>query len=140
MRATGIPSTHVPLVWDAVWPLLEPAFAQSPEKDDVFTGLLNRDFVLWMIYDKNKPVSGIVTRLWRDTTSGSLDCRIWLVGGERLSDWVSDFLSILIPWAKSEGCTTLSAAGRKGWARLGAKLGWKRAGEENGMPVWSFAL
>jgi hypothetical protein len=130
----------VPLVWEQVWPLLEPAYALSPEKDDVFAGLVNRDFQLWVVFAMNKPVSGIVTRLWRDTTSGSLDCRIWLVGGVCLSSWVSNFLSILIPWAKSEGCTTLSAAGRKGWARLGGKLGWKRVGEENGMPLWRFAL
>ena len=140
MKATGIPSTHVPLVWGQLWPLLEPAFAQSPEKPDLYAGLCNRDFTLWAVFDRNKPVASIVTLLRRHTTSGSLDCRIWLVGGERLNCWVADFLNILIPWARQAGCTTLSASGRKGWARLGAKLGWERDGEEAGMPAWKVAI
>lgn len=142
MRATGIPSAHVPLVWDAVWPLLEPAYAQSPEKDDVFTGLVNRDFVLWVIYDRTNPVAGIVSKLLRngDPTSGELHAHLWLIGGSHLSIWLHDFLRIFVPWAKAEGATYVTGNGRKGWAKVARELGCERWPDRGGMPVWALKI
>lgn len=134
--ATGIPVAHLPLVWRDLWPLLEPAWRRSPERDDLPAGLRARRLQLWAIYDGPVPIAAVVTRLNRHLETGRLDCRIWLVGGRDLARWLPDFLAKLIPWARAEGCACLSGSGRPGWTRIARKLGCVRDGEESGNPVW----
>ena len=134
--ATGIPVAHLPLVWRDLWPLLEPAWRRSPERDDLPAGLRALRLQLWAIYDGPVPIAAVVTRLNRHLETGRLDCRIWLVGGRDLARWLPDFLAKLIPWARAEGCACLSGSGRPGWTRIARKLGCVRDGEESGNPVW----
>jgi hypothetical protein len=47
----------------------------------------------------------------------------WLIFGE-----LKDCLSLeheINPWAVEQGCTMLTACGRKGWGRVAAPTGWK---------------
>jgi len=101
---------------------------------------MSKDLQLWAVFDKNTAVAGIVTRLLRESTSGNLHCRLWLVGGSRLSEWAPDFIAKLIPWAKAEGCTEINGSGRKGWRRIVARFGGVEEGEEDGLPVWRLTL
>ena len=141
MIATGIPVAHLTLVWRDLWPLIEPAYRRSPEKEDLLAGLRARPLQLWAIYEGRAPIAAIVTRLNRHHgPHGYLDCRIWLVGGRGLSHWLPDFLAKLIPWARAEGCACLSGAGRKGWTPIARKLGCVRDGEEGGDTVWRLDL
>ena len=102
--ATGVRSEHVGAVWADLWPLIWPAYEKSREKADLLGGIRSKDLQLWAVYEKNVPVAGIVSRLLRHEGTSSLNCRLWLVGGSRLSEWAPDFMQKLIPWAKSEGC------------------------------------
>lgn len=138
--ATGIRSNHVGIVWPDLWPLLKPAYEKSREKTDLLAGLVSRELQAWAIYEKNRPVAGIVTRLWRVGTSGELHCRIWLVGGSRMSEWASDFIPKLSDWARAEGCSEINGSGRRGWARIVARFGGERAPDEDGEPAWRLAL
>lgn len=140
LRASGVPRDYLWDAWPQVWPLLKPAYDKSREKTDLLGGLLSRDLQLWLISDNLVPVAGIVTRLLRESTSGNLHCRLWLVGGCRLSEWAPDFIEKLIPWAKAEGCTEINGSGRKGWRRIVARFGGVEDGEEDGLPVWRLAL
>lgn len=138
--ATGIPEQHVHLVWPTLWPLLKPAYEKSREKTDLLAGIMSRDLQAWAIYENNIAVAGIVTRLWRVGTSGELQCRIWLVGGSRLSEWAPDFIAKLRDWAKAEGCSEINGAGRRGWARIVKRFGGNTAPAEDGEPAWRLAL
>jgi hypothetical protein len=138
--ATGIPSYDVHLAWPQIWPLLKPAYEKSREKTDLLAGIVSNNLQAWAIYENNTPVAGIVTRLWRVGTSGELQCRIWLVGGSRLSEWAPDFISKLIPWAKAEGCDRINGGGRKGWARIVSRFGGVRAADEDDAPAWELRL
>lgn len=138
--ATGIPSPHLHHAWPDLWPLLKAAHEKSREKTDLLAGLMSKELTLWAVYEHNKPVAGIVTRLWRVGTSGELHCRIWLVGGSRMSEWASDFIVKLSAWAKAEGCSELNGAGRRGWARTVTRFGGERAPDEDGEPAWRLAL
>jgi hypothetical protein len=120
--------------------LLKPAYDKSREKTDLLGGLLSKDLQIWQVSANLIPVAGIVTRLLRESTSGNLHCRIWLVGGSRLSEWAPDFIEKLIPWAKAEGCTEINGSGRKGWRRIVAHFGGVEEGEEDGLPVWRLSL
>jgi len=140
MMATGISREWISEVWPRLWPLLAPAYAKSREKTDLLAGIRAKDLQAWAIFDKDILVSGIVTRLRAVGTSGHLDCRIWLVGGDRLNIWAPDLIAKLSAWAKAEGCTSLSGSGRKGWARIVARFGGERIEDEDGEPAWRLAL
>jgi hypothetical protein len=116
--------------------LIKPALAFSEEKADILAGLYAKQLQLWGVYEHNIPVAGIVSRLLRREGTSSLNCRVWLIGGERLSAWAPDLLSKLIPWAKAEGCDRLSAAGRKGWGRWAPRYGFVRVADEGDLPCW----
>jgi hypothetical protein len=112
-----IPARLAAVVWPDLWPLIEPAWRRSRERVDLPAGFAARRLQLWAIYDGAVPVAAVVTRLNRHTDpNGTLDCRLWLVGGRGLAHWLSDFLDKVVPWARAEGCACLSGAGRKGWA------------------------
>lgn len=138
--ATGIASRHLHHVWPDLWPLLEPAYAWSPEKEDVLAGLMARDYQLWAIYDGGKPVAAIVTRIWRHRETGEGDCRLWLVGGRGVHAWLRDFIDKLTAWARAERCTRLTASGRRGWWRLVKAYGGVRIADEDGAPAWALDI
>lgn len=137
--ATGIAREHIELVWPWWWPLIKPAYERSDEKPapaEILRQIKNQELTVWAIFCDNKPIAGILVRLQRHVTSGHRICRIWLVGGTRMSEWLPDFLSKLIPWAKQEGCVALVGSGRKGWARYARRLGCVRIEDESGGPAW----
>jgi hypothetical protein len=136
--ATGIPTRHLGRVWPLLWPLIKPVYEAQKDKRDLLAGIYGRELQLWGVWDYNGPLAGIVSTLVIvDSTSGSeKHCRIWLVAGVRMSEWADDFITKLIPWAKAEGCTCIDGAGRPGWARIMRRLGFVRAGEEDGLHVW----
>lgn len=128
-------------MWRDIWPLIEPAYRHSREKEDLLTGLAARRLQLWAIYQGSVPIAAVVTRLNRHLgPRDHLDCRIWLVGGRDLARWLGDFLEKLIPWARAEGCACLSGSGRKGWTRIARQLGCVPDGEEGGATVWRLDL
>lgn len=137
---SGIKSSSIGDVWADLWPLLAPAAALAGEKIDYLAGIRARDLQCWAIFEKIRPVAGIVTRIFRDTTSGELICQIHLVGGSRLLEWAADFLDKLTKWAREEGCTWLEAAGRKGWSRIAPRLGFARSYEHDGDLYWRRAV
>jgi hypothetical protein len=139
MIATGVPSPYIELAWPYLWPFMQRALVHSDEKTEAATilaGIRENRFQGWLVYDKDVAVAGICTELLRDTTSGHLECLLWLIGGARLSSWAPDFLSKLILWAKSEGCTSLSAGGRRGWGRWAERYGFEATVPRNGRPHW----
>jgi len=143
--ATGIPVSHLHLVWADLWPLLEPAYALSREKADILAGLQDRRFQAWAVYDTcgnsaRRPIAAIVTRIWRDTETGETDCRLWLVGGCRAHEWLPDFIAKVSTWARIEGCTRLTAGGRRGWWPLVRAYGGHRIADEDGSQAWALEI
>jgi hypothetical protein len=145
----GVPLPYLHLVWHELWPLLEPAVKRTPDysqakpggRPDVLARLLARDAQLWAIYQDATPVAAIVTTIMLDRSAGDAKkCRLWLIGGARVSEWAGDFLPQVEDWARGLGCIALWASGREGWARLARNLGWENVGTVAGFPAWQRRL
>jgi len=141
MTATGIPLSHLHLVWPDLWLLLEPAVKRSRDKPDVLARLLCHDAQLWAVYDGDRPVAAIVTQIQiggpsAAQRSGEKRCLIWLVGGSRLGEWAADFIAKLEDWARSLGCVALRGVGRSGWTRIVKKFGGVSVDAVDGLPAW----
>ena len=146
MTATGIPLRDLHLVWPDLWPLLEPAVKRTPDKPDVLARLIARDAQLWAVYpsaslragDGRAPVAAIVTQI--TISDDQKRCRLWLIGGSRVREWVGDFLAKVEDWARSLECVALWGSGREGWARIVNKLGGRSVGTVDGFPAWERRL
>jgi hypothetical protein len=137
MTATGIPLRDLHLAWPDLWPLLEPAVARTPDKPDVLARLIARDGQLWAVYEDGAPVAAIVTQI---TLVPEKRCRLWLIGGCRVREWLGDFLVKVEAWARSLGCVALWASGREGWTRIVSKFGGRGIGTVDGFPAWERRL
>lgn len=140
--ATGIPQPMLHHAWPDIWPLIQPAYAKSDLKLDILSELMAQRCVLWAIYAKNVAVAGIVVRLLThgDKQPPEKHAHLWLVGGQRLSDWTPDFLPKLTAWAKDEGCNAVTGNGRRGWDRIVRKYGGHRVEDRDGQPCWRLDL
>lgn len=138
LSASGVPRAMVGNVWADLWPLIQPAYDKSDEKTDILAGIYAQKLTLWGVWSKNRACAGIVTKLLlcEDKQPSEKHCHLWLVGGSRLLEWAPDFLSKLIPWAKSEGCNAVTGNGRPGWQRIVPKFGGYRVEDRNGQPCW----
>lgn len=136
--ATGVPTHRMPQAWPALWPIIRPIYEKQAEKRDLLAGFYARELQLWCVWDR-VPVAVIVTKLLV-RTSGAKDCRIWLISGARVTDWLPDFIAKVSAWARAEGCTRLTASGRKGWHRLIAPFGAYRIDDEDGWPAWALDI
>jgi hypothetical protein len=138
MTATGIPLRDLHLAWPSLWPLLEPAVKRTPDKPDVLAQLIAREAQLWAVYDGQEPIAAIVTQVTIDPAGKR--CRLWLIGGSHLDDWVTELLGKLEPWARSLGCVALWGCGREGWQRIVKRMGGRSLGTIAGFPAWERRL
>jgi hypothetical protein len=135
-------------VWRDAWPLLERAAMRTNggTEEEVAQTLLRGDAQLWSVFDSEEAplrrgfrlrqgfggqVGGqglpsvapqerrraaVTTQI---TLIGEKGCRLWLVGGSHMTEWASDFLAEVEPWARSLGCTHVwGTQSRAGWKRI----------------------
>lgn len=117
----------LPYAWPVLWPLLEKAARRTPDMPEVRPLVESGHAQLWAIVENGRPVAAVTTQI---TLEPEKRCRIWLVGGSRVREWVGVFLEKLTEWARGYGCVALWARGRRGWDRLGEELGFQRVGAE----------
>lgn len=132
----AIHPAHIDLAWLDIGPMLARAVRHTPDKPDVLARLKDRTAQLWVVLEAARPIAAVVTEI--TTVSRERWCRLWLVAGERVAEWVHAFLDRVEPWARAEGCIGLWASGREGWARLAARLDWRREGSDAGFPRWTW--
>lgn len=114
----------LPAAWPILWPFLEPAATRWEMTEIDVRRVIDKDEArLWAIVEDGRPIAAVTTQI---TTDPERRCRIWLVGGSRVREWVEVFLEKITEWARGYGCVALWARGRKGWDPLGAALGFQR--------------
>lgn len=88
--------------------------------EDILTLLLRRKVRLWIAWDPEARVviGAVVTRIYA-YPSGMKELQAWLVGGDRLKDWLKNGMKTLEEFGRAQGCAYLTGGGpRKGWLRL----------------------
>lgn len=111
------------LLWGDAKRLLEPAVKRGGnEWPEVIADLMQSKAQLWVAIEE-APVAAMVTRIDGDTME------VWLAGGAVLSGCVP-FLETAIEASRAAGTTNGRITGRKGWARVLARFGWKRRGDD----------
>lgn len=134
MTVASINLHSLAYAWPILWPMLEKAARRTPGMPDVRALIESRHAQLWAIVENGTPIAAVATQI---TLGPEKSCRIWLVGGSRMTEWVGDFLAVLEPWARSLGCVRIwGTQSRKGWVRIAKLLGCEPIEAFEGIPSW----
>lgn len=137
MSVAGIHLHALPLAWPVLWPFLEKAAKRAKpaplDEADVRRTIETGHAQLWAIVENGQPIAAVTTQI---TLEPEKRCRVWLVGGTRMVEWVDSFLAVVVPWAKSLGCTAIwGTESRKGWVHIAKLLGCQPIDAVEG-PSW----
>ena len=84
--------------------------------EDVFDSILSGRMQLWPA-ERGCAVTEIVVYPKKKVL------HVFLAGGEM--DQIIDMIDSAVEWSKGQGCTSMTIAGRHGWARVLGKYGYK---------------
>ena len=123
---TPVPKAFVNMMWPDVVRVLEKAVATSSGKysmADIYDGILDDDYVLWVILDHDEIIAALTTRI--AGYPGKRGMAVDWLGGSRMSEWLPSVQRVMTKYAQDNKCTHLEAYGRKAWGRWLAKYGWE---------------
>jgi hypothetical protein len=109
---------------DATWAWIEPALKagrDSDTREDIEAQIATGRAQLWL-----GEGGALVTQLIKADHGRFVHC--WLGGGSLRA--LLDMRGGVEAWGRAMGCDQASIDGRKGWDRVFARFGYKRAGDE----------
>ena len=83
--------------------------------DDYFDAIFAKKQQLWIAWEDKHIVAVCITEIINYPQSKVLNVPI--LAGHQIERWIG-FLAHIEAWAKSEGCTKIEMAGRKGWSKF----------------------
>jgi hypothetical protein len=122
-----IPVDHVPMLWDKVAAMLEPAVSTARGKctiEDLYVSILDGTYLLWAVLVEEEIVAAITTRIidYPQCRGMAMD---W-IGGRKMREWLPVAMAAMVAHSKHNGCTHMEGYGRGAWARWIEKYGWKQ--------------
>lgn len=73
----------------------------------------------WTVHSDGKLIGAAQVRRTVDRC-----CDVVLIGGRDARAWIAELDRLIGEWAALEGCTRMTARGRKGWTPMLTKQGW----------------
>lgn len=122
----GVIHSEVPRVWPVVLPMLRKAFERCEgdyTEEDIYAGLLNREYQLWIYWHDLTIVAACVTCVV--VYPQRKVCCFMLIGGKGLKFWKQSAQEGITTWAKEKGCTVLEGYDTRSWLRVLIKYGWR---------------
>ena len=125
MMISAVPKEALGAVWADVARVMDKSVETSNGKyhiDDLYHGIQNNLYVLWVIREKEKVIAAITTRIieYPGKRAMAMD---W-IGGSKMGKWLPIAQETLERFAKDNNCTHLEGYGRKAWGRWLGKYGW----------------
>src|SRR5213595_235116 len=115
----GIPASWAEKIWPAIEPMVARCFKKAKEHrmapEHVLTMLLDKSLQLW-IYEYDGEIKSIIITQIIDSPLAK-ECHIFMIVGVLPDDW-SLAIEQVEQWAKSMGCTHMTAAARRGFIKL----------------------
>ena len=110
-----VPSKDLYIVWEDVEKLLKKALDDCYTSQDIYNGLTQDRFQLFISWEKFKVESAVVTEI--AAYPRKKICRYFLAGGKNMDNWVNPIQETIEKFAKKNGCQEIEVAGRKGWLK-----------------------
>lgn len=118
------PVRDVPGAWPDAKPFIERGLEHGSGEytvRDVFDGLVEGRFQLWLGYIEGKLDAVLVTEIVEYPQYRS--CILRLVAGNIMDHWLPHLGRSIKDWARAHGCRDMKIEGRPGWKRV--LKGWR---------------
>lgn len=135
-----VPAEYAVEMWPKVRGYIDSATKRTNgryEPEDVLYEVLDGKLLLWAAI-KDAEVKGVATTRFMEYPRKKT-LMVPFLAGEDFKEWGEDMLSVLKKWAADNGCDTLEASGRPGWAKVFESEGYKRLWDWCEVPVDSAA-
>ena len=117
MKHTLVAPEDIDTIWDDVEGLIKKASDDLLNYIDIYKLLREGTFLLWIITDENNAIVTAMTLMFqkypRDTSLRIVTC-----GGEKMKEWLNEFLEKIEVFAKDRGCSYIDIDGRSGWSKV----------------------
>ena len=117
MNHTLVAPEDIDTIWDDVEGLIKKASDDLLNYIDIYKLLREGTFLLWIITDDNNAIVTAMTLMFqkypRDTSLRIVTC-----GGEKMKEWLNEFLEKIEVFAKDRGCSYIDIDGRSGWSKV----------------------
>ena len=117
---------------DRIWPLARPHLEKAAittnglfSIDDIERGVVAGEILLWVVMQGGGVIAAVTTKVIHYPRRSAL--AIDWVGGSKIKEGIDDFHSMLVDFAKRNGCSHLEGYGVRAWGRLLSDRGWKQA-------------
>ncbi len=133
----AIPVSMIDLVWDRCTPHLERVIEKAPNDINLETmksSLLQGKTLLVTISEGSEIVAVNILETCTYET-GHKVLFIPITGGDRLHEWLADFLDIAHAIARDYQCSELRGMARPGWIKVLKEHGWNPVHTIIGCPV-----
>ena len=136
MQVSLVPKEYVPQVWDKVAGMIEKAADYTNGRytiEDAYDYVMQHDYPLWIVFNADGIKGAVVTYFGAYPRKKTLN--VMFLGGEDGAAWKEAMLTTLNCWAFDNGCDTIEASGRPGWARVLKNDGFTPLWQTFEMPV-----
>ena len=117
MKHTLVAPEDIDTIWNEVEELIKKASDDLLNYNDIYKLLREGTFLLWIITDDSNAVVTAMTLAFqkypRDTSLRIVTC-----GGDRMKEWLNEFLEKMETFAKDRGCSYIDIDGRSGWSKV----------------------
>ena len=124
----AVPHELLGMLWPKAVKHIERVVAKAPDEitiEKLHERLLSGNSMLVVICDEQEVIAANILEV-RTFDTGIRSLYIPITGGNRLDEWMEDFLNVCKAIAKDFKCTQLRGlAVRKGWMRKLEPLGWE---------------
>jgi len=131
-----VPKEHAGAVWPKIEAYVESATRRTGGRylpADVLIEILEGRMLLWIAFE-GEEVIGVAVSYFIDYPRKKV-LAVPFMAGEDFVRWGDSLLKLLRKWAFDNGCGTLEACARPGWARVFKDEGYKRLWEWCEVPV-----
>jgi hypothetical protein len=113
-------------IWPDLHRLLFPAVERGGDTNpqELIEDLLADRAQLWVKRDPDV-IAAAVTTVHHDHS-----LNFQLLGGSRMPDWLGELIDVVRQESAQIGITRFCETGRKGWARVLSRLGWRETARE----------
>jgi len=122
-----VPITMIEYLWDDILPNMERVIQKSHGEitcDSIKTRLFKGEMLLICVLQGNDMVAISVVEVRTFETGKRVLC-IPVMGGDKLDEWLDQYLDVLEAIGKDYNCTEVRAIGaRAGWAKKLKQFGW----------------
>jgi hypothetical protein len=123
---TYVRPDDVAIIADDLRPVVEGVIPYAGNRytaDDLIGQCSRGELILWVIHEEGKIIAFVGAISVQYPLKSVLSLQF--CAGERMDEWLDDYMAVAVETAKDMGCSCIELAGRKGWERVMARFGFR---------------